>query len=214
MLSIRLASLVVFSILQYSHRLVTKLLFLYSIKHSGVQRNTILSCRDGAQTSRPACAPRVPPAAPYLDLDQLRFAADDAAALEAAQLGGLFGFLRRRRLDRRDSGGLRGSHRLFGEDAQLRLALLKLLLRTGSSRFSGTKINNKLNRKDFTWKVKTHGREQKFLMEASDMARWYEGTVFLLHKSQFTRVPDDRNIQLQEVEEETLVMQSGGKGVT
>lgn len=35
----------------------------------------------------------------------------------------------------------------------------------------------------------THGRVQKFLMEVSDMARWYDGTVFLPQLSHFTRVP-------------------------
>lgn len=35
----------------------------------------------------------------------------------------------------------------------------------------------------------TQGREQKFLMLVSDMARWYAGTAFLPQWSQLTRAP-------------------------
>lgn len=36
-------------------------------------------------------------------------------------------------------------------------------------------------------------REQKFVMEASDMARWQAGNVFLPQWSQSSGVPDERN---------------------
>lgn len=43
-----------------------------------------------------------------------------------------------------------------------------------------------------TWKAITHGMEQKFLMEVSDMARWYAGTASLAQLSHFKRAPVKR----------------------
>lgn len=45
----------------------------------------------------------------------------------------------------------------------------------------------------------TQGSVQKFLMEVSDMARWYAGTVFFPQLSQFNRAPMKREFKMKNV---------------